>query len=88
VRRLRNRGRHPAAAVVALDAAELAAISRALTDGAAFLRWRAEQRCDACQANPLGACAEHVVDLEQALAYDELAAALNERPRPRRGGQP
>jgi len=59
-----------------LSPADLAAVIRALEDAAAYRRDRAAAYCYDCADSPAEACEAHLDDLDQADAYDQVAATL------------
>ena len=62
-----------AIAIIPVDAALLA---EALADAERYRRDRAAEPCDDCETVPAGACETHLDDLDQADAYQDLAAGL------------
>jgi hypothetical protein len=56
--------------------ADLPTVLGALDDAATLHRERAEAYCEACVTHPAGACDSHIDDLDQAEAYQALAARL------------
>ena len=63
-------------AKVALARADGELIIAALADAAGYREWRARQWCERCDAEPEGACEDHLRDAALTGAYRELAVRL------------
>lgn len=59
-----------------LTKADGAVIMRALADAAGYREWRASQWCARCDAEPEGACEDHLRDAALTGAYRALTARL------------
>jgi len=59
-----------------LGRAEGAVIMRALADAEGYRHLRASQWCARCEAEPDGACGEHLADVALADTYRDLTARL------------
>jgi hypothetical protein len=82
--RREHRGRHEPLVItirrprarVALARADGELIMAALADAAGYREWRARQRCERCDAEPEGACEDHLHDGAMTGAYRALAIRL------------
>jgi hypothetical protein len=63
---------------VALTRSDGELIMGALADAAGYREWRARQWCERCDAEPDGACGDHLHDAALTGAYRALAARLAE----------
>jgi hypothetical protein len=73
---------------VALARSDGELIMHGLADAAGYREWRASQQCAMCDADPEGACEDHLRDAELAGGYRALAARLADvLPAPSGGGE-
>ena len=66
----------PREMTVTLTAAQAAVLAKALADAERYRRDCGSAWCADCAASPVGACLDHLEDLDRAEAYRGIAAEL------------